>query len=120
MKGRFSDRRALTRRHLLFYLDVIDRASGASLGRLGDISREGILVIAPTALEIDRSYQVRIILPTTIRDFSKPAIEAEVVACWTSPDANPELQCSGCRFLGISEDDRALVVHLIHILGFQE
>lgn len=119
MKERINDRRSLRRRHLLFYLDVVDRKSGTVLGQLGDISMDGMLLIARDPLPRNEVYEIAIKLPR-MRGFSQDEIDMTVESRWISPDTNPDLQCTGCQVVDMDEQNRVLVNHLIQVLGFQE
>lgn len=119
MKERINDRRSLRRRHLLFYLDVVDRKTGQVMGQLGDISTDGLLIIAKDPLPRNEIYEVAIRLPR-MRGFSQDNVNMTVESRWISPDSNPDLSCTGCQVVDIDDQNRVLVDHLIEVLCFQE
>ncbi len=119
MKDRIEERRTLKRRHLLVYPDVIDAKTREVLGRLGDISSEGLLIVSRKALPLDEMYTVSIPLPD-IRGFQGDVIGVQIQTCWSSPDINDELADTGCKFINPDKETLSLVANLIKFLGFTE
>jgi len=91
--GDESDERGTQRRHLYFNLAVYDDDSGEMIGRLGDLTHEGLMVISPAPLAIDRVYNLRVELPEALDD----AVALEFVArsCYCHPDVNAEYYDTG-------------------------
>ena len=122
MRDRIIDRRGQQRRHLLYYLDVFDNVSGKLLGQLGDITTDGLLLISSAPLQIKEDgeeREMKVKLPEN-RGFGSDYLEMKVKACWTSPDFNPDLFCTGFQFLNPDEKMQQVVGRLIKILGFRE
>ena len=119
MQKRIDERRVLKRRHLVFYLDVIDRDSGKVIGQLGDISTEGLLVISREQLPADMFCHGRLVLPD-VRGFRSGFLDLDIRCCWQSPDVNPDLYCSGFSFENLGDADRGTINSLIQALGFRD
>jgi hypothetical protein len=115
----FQDRREKHRRHLLLYLDVCDEESGQTLGRLGDVTAEGLLVLSPGPLPLDYERTVRVKFPA-VRHFGGPDLVARVLPCWARPDVNPELFGTGFRFVEPDEKVLQQVRYLVERLGFAD
>jgi len=119
MNNRMHERRVLKRRHLVVYLDVIDRAEGTVLGQLGDISSEGLLVISRRPVPSDRTWQLRVALPD-LRGCRGEYLDVDALPCWSSADINPELVCTGFSFVDIDDAGRDKIASLVQILGFRD
>ncbi|OQW95546.1 MAG: hypothetical protein BWK79_02110 [Beggiatoa sp. IS2] len=105
------------RKHLCLYLAIIDQHTGGLLGHLGDISKNGIMIIGDKPLLPKQIRDVSIKLPD-FEEFSKRTIDIKVEVRWTKPDTNPDLFCSGCRFLEIIKEDLLLIEQAEEVLGF--
>lgn len=112
------EKRKLKRRHLIYYLRVFDQKTGQLLGRLVDITTEGIMLISEKPIEVNRTYKVRMALPTQILRRSDMVFEA--VSVWSKRDVNPDFFATGFRITGVSEEDVAVVERLIHRYGFND
>ena len=119
MNDQIQDRRESGRRHLLYYLDVIDESTGELLGQLGDITPDGLLVISSQPLGMEEERNLRVKLPR-VREFSNADLVVRVAPCWKSPDVNPDLFCSGFQFVDPDDGVRNNVEQLIRILGFRD
>jgi len=110
------EHRTKKRKHVFLYLDVYDQETGQLLGHLGDISNEGLMIIANQPLPLSTMRQVRVKLPKG--EFTKSFIDLEVQTRWTAPDVNPDLHCIGCLFMDISPEDEELVEAVGKLLSF--
>ncbi|MDM8545502.1 PilZ domain-containing protein [Candidatus Venteria ishoeyi] len=111
------EHREQRRKNLFLYLDVFDRETGRLLGHLGDISDEGLMIIADHAMPLNVLRKLRIRLPED-EDFDQDHLDAEVETRWTAPDINPELHCTGCLFIEISNADLERVEKVSQLLSF--
>lgn len=105
------------RKAMLLYLDVLDRERNHLLGHLGDISDEGLMLLNRQALPLYQHIPARIKLPKD-EGFEQDFIDVEIETRWSAPDANPEFQCTGCRFLNLSADNLVLVKQVEALLSF--
>ena len=119
MNNRMHERRVLKRRHLVVYLDVVDRMTGTVLGQLGDISVEGLLVISRTVISADKTWSLRVALPD-LRGYRGEFLDVDGLPCWSSVDINPELVCTGFSFVDLDDAGREKILSLIQVLGFRD
>ena len=61
-----TEKRAIARRHLVFYLRVFEDSTGKILGHLADISTNGIMLVSEKKIPVDRDYRLRIRLPKEV------------------------------------------------------
>lgn len=109
-------KRKLGRRHLLFYLQVLNRDTGAALGRMGDVTTEGMLLISDAVAEVGRVYRIRVVLPE--EGFGDEALDLDGQCLWCSRDRNPGLVLCGLKFLGPGRDARRTIEELVREYGF--
>ena len=108
--SRQPEKRAIERRHLVFYLRVFDGTSNNILGHLADISTTGIMLVSEKAIKTDRDYRLRIKLPKEVVGRDEIIIDAK--SCWSKPDCNPDFFISGFRISGL-EADLEKQIHLL-------
>lgn len=84
---------------------VIDAMSGATVGRIGNLSETGMLLIASAPLTDEALYQFRFKLPD---DEGKDApYEFGVHMLWTDASSTPGMAWAGLRFIAIPDDQGA-------------
>jgi hypothetical protein len=111
--------RGSTRRHLYYYLEVIDRTSGASLGRLGDIHDEGLLLLTPISLGPGNTFMVAVQLPAPIGQ-GRSKLELDIMVRWSRKEAAGNVYQNGCSFVSLSQADRDYIDGLVERIGFSD
>jgi hypothetical protein len=112
------EKRRNLRRHLLYYLIVLDETTGQPLGRLGDLSHEGLLLLTSTSPELDRTYRLRVMPPETFAAGEVLAVSAQCV--WLTRDVNPDLGLAGFRFVDAGEKAEQVIGVLMREFGFAD
>jgi hypothetical protein len=110
--------RRVTRRQLAVYLDVVERGSGVSIGKLADLTATGLMVSSDEPLEVDTTFHLSIILPEKFA--ARPTIDLQARSLWSKPDANPSLFTTGFEFTALADEDRRLVSRLLVEYGLHE
>lgn len=106
-----TDKRRLKRRQLIYYLKVVDQNTGQPVGRLVDITVEGMLVVSSQPIPLDREYNLRIDLPEGLG--KRPPISLQAKTLWSKPDINPDFVDTGMAFVKIAPLDLQTVLDLI-------
>lgn len=116
------EHRKENRTPLLVYLDIIECQTQQSLGYLGDVSTNGMMLISPKPLDVGQVLDIRIELPDTnsLNFEHAGGINLQVELVWKKPNLNPELSCLGCHFTQITETDRELLQQVGQTLGFHQ
>ncbi|MFH1146655.1 MAG: PilZ domain-containing protein [Pseudomonadota bacterium] len=112
------EQRKLKRRHLVYYLEVMDRNSGRHLGNLVDITTEGLMLVTKERIGPDALLEFRIVLPSGL--LGKPYLDLDGKSLWCELDVNPDLFATGFRFFNISEETLDDIEHLIEHYGFND
>ncbi len=93
------------------YLRVTERYSNRELGHLGDVSREGVMLIANQPFDLEKTYHITAHLPHAPNQTER-VVHMQVEPRWCKPDAeNPRLYSVGCQFLSIQPSDHELLIH---------
>lgn len=111
--------RAGTRRHLYYYLEVLDRTSGVSLGRLGDIHEDGLLLLTPISLGPGTRFMVAVQLPSPI-GLGRATLDLEIEVRWCRKEATGNVYQNGCSFISLSQADRDYIDGLFERIGFSD
>ncbi len=80
---------------------VIDAMTGASVGRIGNLSESGLLLIATEAMVDDALYQLQFRLPSA--DGAGSSFEVGAHLLWRDEDGAPGMAWTGFRFIAIPE-----------------
>ncbi len=113
-----NDRRKFKRRLLVYNLDVFDAQTNAPLGRMVDITPEGMMLVSARPVEVDSVLHLSVELPSEI--FSAKRVNFTAIAHWCRHDINPELFDTGLEFTDISDKNIETVVGLIADYAFPD
>ena len=97
------------RSHLTFYLDVIDTDTGEVIGKVADITVEGLMVLSKTVLEA--GTEKNLMISSTDETFGE--IEFTSECRWCKVDVNPDYYDIGFHVDHISDDDKQKIKDLI-------
>ncbi|MFH1134503.1 MAG: PilZ domain-containing protein [Pseudomonadota bacterium] len=107
------DKRKLERKNLVYYLKVVDRSTGALVGKLADVSTEGIMLIHPSPLPVGTFYALRIDIPAHLE--VKGPIDFDAECRWSKPDVNPDFFAAGLQFRNILPRDIETLEKLMEV-----
>jgi len=103
------------RRNTPHLVKALDADTGRSLGRVVDITADGLMLVTDNPVQPGARLRMRVILPVIIRDQTDVVVEAEAV--WCNQDTNPNFFKAGFRFLNLSGDDGFLLEDVMHKLN---
>lgn len=110
------ERRIQERRNLIYYLEVFEQTSGRLLGRLVDITAEGMMLISDHQLPPMATFSLRMQLPQP--EFEQTFFEFSAQSVWCRPDVNPNFFDTGFEFRDLTEADRQIIASLVAGYGF--
>jgi PilZ domain len=113
-----SDKRILERKHLIYYLQVVDRDTGELIGRLVDITAEGIMLLSEQPLPTGQVFQLRMLLPKEASEGDHLDFTAK--SLWSARESNPDLYDTGFQFVGVTIENAKIIEDLISDYGFPE
>jgi len=111
------EKRAATRRHLVFYLRIFDGMSSRVLGHLMDISPSGLMILSDEQVAVNEEYRLRMRLPKEISEEHNEILFG-AVSRWCRPDENPDFYVTGFQIQEMDNKTKELVQHLIEEFGF--
>lgn len=112
------DKRKLKRRNLIYYLHVLDRASGGLIGYLVDISTAGVLIMTENPIELGTQLELKILLESELSVKQYLYFDARAVRCEKS--INGTNYDIGCQLLNLASEDFREIEAIIDELGFRD
>lgn len=94
---------------------VIDDETGTVVGRVVDITADGMLIICRRNFKVGQKFMFRVVLPVMIQDRTHLVINSEVVYC--NQDDNPNFFKAGIHFENLPGEDGFLLEDIMHKLN---
>ncbi|MCK9366089.1 MAG: PilZ domain-containing protein [Metallibacterium scheffleri] len=104
-----NDNRRALRKPISGVVLVENSLNGAALGRIGNLSNTGLMLIAPRRLRENALFQISFTLPGS--DSRTHALEIGVHEQWTSTAVTPGQFWIGLRIIDISDADQGVLDH---------
>ncbi len=111
-----SENRKLKRRHLIYYLQVVDADTNNPLGFLADITEEGLMLVSEKRLPAGQKIKLKMKLPDNRFDERFLLFTAETV--WCRQDVNEELYDIGFKIFDLPLEKRLLIEDMVKAIGF--
>jgi hypothetical protein len=105
------EKRKLPRKIADDVLEVCDQHTNSILGKVVNISAEGLMLISDEPYTTGAVYELDLMFPRLIKGHSKVSFGAEVV--WSIPASQPGSHWSGFRIIDVAEDDVLTIDDLI-------
>ena len=109
------EHRRRPRKNTPHHVKVIDDETGNVVGRVVDITADGMLIICQQHYKIGQTFHFRVVLPVMIQDRTHLVIHSEVVYC--NQDSNPSFFKVGFRFSNLPGEDGFLLEDIMHKLN---
>lgn len=106
------DMRFRPRKNTPHHVKAIDDETGKVLGRIVDITSDGMMVLATDMLRPGSRFNVLINLPVMVQNRSEITIEIEIV--WCNRDSNPAFFRAGCRFRNLGGEEGYIIEEVMH------
>ncbi len=111
------EKRKEPRRHLIFYLKVIQPDTGALIGHLVDITTVGMMIICQTELALGQEIKLKLVLPAVFEAATHLELVGETV--WCHKDVNPDYYAVGMKFKKTTPENTMIIQDLVQSFGFQ-
>ena len=92
-------------------LEVSDQITGTQIGRVVNISAEGLMLLSQEPIVTGSLYQLEMVMPG--EDGSDKLVSFGAEAVWTTEASQPESFWTGFRIIDISSDDVLSIDDLI-------
>ncbi|ERP30891.1 PilZ domain-containing protein [Chitinivibrio alkaliphilus] len=113
-----AEKRREQREHLIFYLKIYHGADKEFLGRLGDLSRKGILLISKDAHTPGKTIPLSIDISDLHILSAKKSIECTALVRWSHKDINPDHYLTGFEIIDIASQDVEIIEKVVDSIGF--
>jgi hypothetical protein len=114
------DNRNLVRRHLYYYLNVIDADTNEEIGRVVDITVSGVLIISSREYNGGEKMRGKILIDSDLLFSGDNDLIVDLHCRWSKPDINPEYSVSGFIFTGITDGQTKIINRIIEKIGFRD
>jgi len=112
------EKRKLRRRHLVYYLRVVDRSTDQLIGHLVDVTTEGVMIMSDHTFEKGSVYQLRMALPEAVEGSTQVSFEAKCI--WSRDGIAPDQYDNGFELLSILPEHKREIERLIVEFGFRD
>ncbi len=112
------DRRAIHRRHLIYYLRVWDTATNNQLGHLVDINTDGLMLISEKPIETGKRFNLEIRWQNM--EGEPDAIRFQAMSRWSNNDVNKDFYDTGFQLVDPTEETLDPIRDMIQQYGFGE
>jgi hypothetical protein len=113
----FEDKRAKPRRDLYYYLKVIGADDGKQLGRVVDLTTDGMLLVCNVPFEVGSAYSARIVLTGGL--FNGKCLDVKFTTQWNKKDVNPSNFLNGVKFSGLDGETSNIIEKVINEIGVE-
>jgi len=111
--------RSTNRRKMFYYLEAKDAECHTILGRIGDVSENGLLMLTEMPLELHSRYRIEIQLPESL-SIDQKTLTVSIAVRWIKPDHNPAISCAGCQIVDPGEQGQDIIQSLIEYYAFSD
>ncbi|RKX24921.1 MAG: hypothetical protein DRP47_10645 [Candidatus Zixiibacteriota bacterium] len=111
------EERTLRRKKLITYPGVFDRNTNQLLGRVLDITTEGVRIINKEPIKADQSFNLRMTLPSSI--LGNDEITFDACSVWSDRDINPDYYSTGFNVTEIADRDVRRIESLVREFSFR-
>lgn len=108
----------MKRRHLIYYLRVLDCTTDELLGFLVDITTRGFMVMSEKPIETDKVFHLKILRAS--EGDQKQFLLFDARSKWSERSINSEFYDTGFELMNVTPDDFAEIEKIIDELGFKD
>ena len=109
------DYRHRPRKNTPHLVRVINEDTDKTVGRVVDITADGMMLVTKDKIVSGKLYNFRIVLPVMVHHRSDVCLEARCI--WITPDANSEFNKCGFKFLNLPGEEGFLLEDVMHKLN---
>ncbi len=113
-----AEQRQVKRRHLIYYLKVIERNTAKPVGFLINITTKGIMIMSETPIEADKIFHFKIQLQTDLSEHEFLNFDAK--SKWCEKSVNSDFYDTGFELIDVNADDFRGIENVIEALGFND
>jgi c-di-GMP-binding flagellar brake protein YcgR len=109
------DYRHRPRKNTPHLVKVINQDTGETVGRVVDITADGMMLVTKDKIVKSQVYNFRIILPVMVHHRSDVCLQAKSV--WITNDSNSDFSKCGFKFINLAGEEGFLLEDVMHKLN---
>ena len=109
------DFRRRPRKNTPHLVRVLNMETGKAVGRVVDITADGMMVVTKDKIVVGQEYNYRIVLPVMVHHRSDVCVVAQAI--WTKSDTNSEYSRAGFKFVNLPGEEGFLLEDVMHKLN---
>jgi hypothetical protein len=106
------DYRHRPRKNTPHLVKVLQNETGRTVGRVVDITADGMMMVTQDKIVVGKVYEFRIILPVMVHHRTEICLEAKAV--WSKSDGNPNYSKCGFKFINLPGEEGFLLEDVMH------
>jgi len=111
------EKRRQPRRHPIYYLQVSDQDSDQPIGRVVDLTQEGMRLVSERPIALHQDYRLKMTVP--IDDLTAEQFTFSAESLWNGLDVNPDLHNTGFRIKELPPKGARVIKKVVEELCFQ-
>jgi len=111
------EKRKLNRRHLIYYLSVMEQGTDISIGFVVDVTKQGIMVMSSMPLAVGRVYHLKMLLNED--DAEQKYLYFDASSKWCHKSPNSDFYDTGFELLNLDASAFGELDEIIDELGFK-
>jgi len=112
------EERELKRMQVMSYLKICYRDTDIELGRVVDITAEGMRLCGEEPIQTNRTLTFRLALPVTSRGKSEIVFDADVI--WCRRAKNPDLYDTGIKLKNLSPEKAEIIEDFMEKSSYED
>ena len=112
------DERKIKRVQVMSYLKICYKDTDIELGRVVDITTEGMRLSGEEPIQTDRTLTFRLALPVAARENSEIIFDADVI--WCRRAKNPDLYDTGIRLKNLSPEKVEIIEDFMEKSSYED
>jgi c-di-GMP-binding flagellar brake protein YcgR len=109
------DYRQRPRKNTPHLVRVLNEDTGKTVGRVVDITADGMMIVTKDKVKVGQLFNFRIILPVMVHHRSDVCMEAKAI--WVTADSNSEYSKCGFKFINLAGEEGFLLEDVMHKLN---
>lgn len=113
-----TEKRIFKRKHLIYFLKVMERVTDRLVGFMVDLTPEGVMIMSESPIEVEKICQFKILLPTDTN--RKKYLTLDAKSKWCKKENSANFYDTGFELINISSDSSKKIENIIKRLCFSD
>lgn len=109
------DYRHRPRKNTPHVVKAFDAKQGEYIGRIVDITADGMMLVTKQRYTVGRTFQIRVMLPVMVQQKTDITVQSRII--WCEADSSPGFFKTGFQFVNLAGEDGFLLEDVMHKLN---